>query len=171
MMKKLLIMLLPLLVLALVIGCGKKPQMEQETGPTTTTTPAESTLTVTPPENPDVGIDTLDVFNSIYFDFDKYNLRSDAQRDLQHNVEVMKHHPNWTIIIEGNCDERGTVEYNLALGEKRARAARDYLISMGVDGGRIEVISYGKEKPKALGHNEQAWAENRRDDFKRTDNY
>ncbi|MFH2056909.1 MAG: peptidoglycan-associated lipoprotein Pal, partial [bacterium] len=98
---------------------------------------------------------------------DKYNLRSDAKRDLQHNVEVMQHHADWNIMIEGHCDERGTVEYNLALGEKRARSARDYLTSMGIDGNRIQIISYGKERPVDLGHDEAAWAKNRRAEFKK----
>lgn len=166
-MKKLLIILLPLLLLALVVGCGKKPEVEQETIPTTTTPEDRDTgMDRDTLEDRDVERDPLDEFRTIYFDFDKYNLRSDAKRDLNHNVEVMQKHSDWNVLIEGHCDERGTVEYNLALGEKRARAARDYLISMGIDAARIEIISYGKERPVAMGHNEAAWAKNRRGEFK-----
>ena len=81
------------------------------------------------------------------------------------NAMVLKENSTVQIRIEGNCDERGTVEYNLALGERRASAARDYLINLGVDSDRISIISYGKERPKYPEHNEGAWSKNRRDDF------
>ncbi len=161
-MKKLLVILLPLLLLALVIGCGKKPELDQETMPIDRTTIDDSSTTTDPGTDPGVERDPLDIFKTVYFDFDKYNLRSDAKRDLQHNVEVMKKNTDWKILIAGHCDERGTVEYNLALGEKRARSARDYLTSLGIDANRIEIISYGKEKPADYGHTETAWSLNRR---------
>lgn len=101
----------------------------------------------------------------IYFDFDKYFLRSDAKDALNRNAQSLKDNPQVKIKIEGNCDERGTVEYNLALGEKRAKAAMDYLVNSGVDQSRITIISYGKERPLFPGHNEDAWSKNRRDDF------
>lgn len=105
-------------------------------------------------------------FQPIYFDFDKYNLRSDAVEGLNQNAKALMENPDTRIRIEGNCDERGTVEYNLALGEKRAMAGKDYLVKLGVSASRIDVISYGKEKPLDPGHNEAAWSKNRRDDFK-----
>jgi peptidoglycan-associated lipoprotein len=84
---------------------------------------------------------------------------------LQANVETMKAFPTADVLIEGHCDERGTVEYNLALGERRARSARDYMVSLGVSADRIQIISYGKERPVDFGHNEAAWAKNRRAEF------
>ncbi|MCX6825921.1 MAG: peptidoglycan-associated lipoprotein Pal [candidate division Zixibacteria bacterium] len=104
-------------------------------------------------------------FNSIYFDFDKYNLVNSAQNTLNANAQVLRENPSLIIRIEGNCDERGTVEYNLSLGEKRATAARKYLMDLGIADSRLQTISYGKEKPIALGHDETSWAKNRRDDF------
>jgi len=105
------------------------------------------------------------VVKPIYFDFDKYDLRQDAMRALDDNAARVKEHAQLKVRVEGNCDERGTVEYNLALGEKRARAGRDYLVSKGIPGHRLTIISYGKERPVDPGHNESAWAKNRRDDF------
>ena len=105
------------------------------------------------------------VVKTIHFDFDKYDLRPDALRVLNDNAAVIKKYSQFKVRIEGNCDERGTVEYNLALGEKRARAARDYLVSVGIPASSLRIISYGKERPIDPGHNETAWAANRRDDF------
>ncbi len=101
----------------------------------------------------------------IHFDFDKYDLRSDAVRTLGDNAGRIKEHGQFKVRVEGHCDERGTVEYNLALGEKRARAARDYLVSLGTPASRLSIISFGKERPIDPGHNEEAWAENRRAEF------
>jgi peptidoglycan-associated lipoprotein len=101
----------------------------------------------------------------IRFDFDKYDLKPEAREVLNKLGEFMKANKEATVLIEGNCDERGTVEYNLALGEKRAISAQKYLVGLGVDQGRIKTISYGKEKPLDPGNNEDAWAKNRRDHF------
>lgn len=103
--------------------------------------------------------------NPVYFDFDKYNIRPGDAEILKSNFEWFKANPNKKMRIEGNCDERGTVEYNMALGQKRADAAKAYLTNLGVDAKLLETISYGKEKPVDPGHNEAAWAKNRRDDF------
>jgi len=84
---------------------------------------------------------------------------------LQEKAEFLKNNPDIRIRIEGNCDERGTSEYNLALGERRADSAAKFLVSLGISPDRIETISYGEERPLALGHSEEAWAQNRRDDF------
>lgn len=102
---------------------------------------------------------------SIYFDYDSHMLSDSAREILQKNAEILKNNAKLNIRIEGNCDERGSDEYNLALGEKRARAAMQYLITLGTDSGRLSTISYGKEKPFETGHNDVAWALNRRDDF------
>lgn len=105
------------------------------------------------------------VLNAVYFDFDKYNIRPADAEILKSNLDWFKANPNKKVRIEGNCDERGTVEYNLALGQKRADAARTYLTNLGIDAKLLETISYGKEKPADPAHNEAAWAKNRRDDF------
>lgn len=102
---------------------------------------------------------------TVYFDFDRYNLTGEARDALQNNAEWMKANPTATVQIEGHCDERGTIEYNLALGERRANSVRDYLAQVGVDGSRFSPISYGEERPSNPGHDEGAWAENRRAEF------
>jgi len=102
------------------------------------------------------------VLKRIHFDFDKYDLRADAIRTLGDDASTMKQYAQFKVRIEGHCDERGTVEYNLALGDKRARATRDYLVSLGTPTQRLRIISYGKERPIEPGHNEDAWAANRR---------
>ncbi|MDD2539870.1 MAG: peptidoglycan-associated lipoprotein Pal [Desulfuromonadaceae bacterium] len=105
-------------------------------------------------------------FETVYFDFDKSDLRQDARDVLSKNAElILKSFPNAKIQIAGNCDERGSAEYNLALGERRAKSAQKYLITLGVKAENLSTISYGKEKPAVLGHDEAAWAKNRRDDF------
>lgn len=101
----------------------------------------------------------------IFFDYDKYNIREDAVPVLEANAQWLKKHPTVKILIEGHCDERGTEEYNLALGEKRAKSTMDYLISLGIPAERMRIISYGKSQPLDPGHNESAWAKNRRAQF------
>jgi peptidoglycan-associated lipoprotein len=101
----------------------------------------------------------------IYFDFDKSLVRAEYWHVLREKAEFLKDNPNLGIRIEGNCDERGTNEYNLALGERRAESAKRFLISLGISPDRIETISYGEERPLAVGHNEDSWAQNRRNDF------
>ncbi|MFH1293098.1 MAG: peptidoglycan-associated lipoprotein Pal [Pseudomonadota bacterium] len=102
----------------------------------------------------------------IYFDFDKSVLRPEAQAILRKKAEWLMANTKFSIVIEGNCDERGTNEYNLALGERRAITAKNFLVSMGVSMDRVSTISYGEEKPADPGHNDKAWAKNRRDEFK-----
>jgi len=101
----------------------------------------------------------------IHFDYDRYNIRLDAIPVLEANAKWLKDHPTVKILIEGHCDERGTEEYNLALGEKRAKSTMDYLVSLGISPDRIRIISYGKSQPLDPGHNEVAWAKNRRAQF------
>lgn len=105
------------------------------------------------------------VDRAIYFDFDARTLRDDARPVLQEIAQAAKAASNAHVRIEGNCDERGTTEYNLALGDQRARAAQQYLEALGVARDRIEVVSYGSERPKAQGHDESAYSQNRRDDL------
>lgn len=101
----------------------------------------------------------------IFFDFDKSEIRQDAKASLMENVRWLRDHPGAAITIEGHCDERGTSEYNLGLGERRAKATKDYLISSAIDPRRIVTVSYGKERPFVLGHDESAWKWNRRGHF------
>ena len=104
---------------------------------------------------------------TVYFDYNSYALRPDALETLRRNADKIKQVPNEVIQIEGHCDDRGTQEYNLALGERRALATREHLINLGVSGDRIITISYGEETPVALGQNEAAWSQNRRSEFNR----
>jgi peptidoglycan-associated lipoprotein len=104
-------------------------------------------------------------FKDALFDFDKFSLKPESRDILKQLAEWLTNNKNNIVLIEGNCDERGTTEYNLALGERRAKEAMKYLVELGVDGKRIKTISYGKERPLDSGHTEEAWAKNRRDHF------
>ncbi|MCZ7625864.1 MAG: peptidoglycan-associated lipoprotein Pal [candidate division NC10 bacterium] len=101
----------------------------------------------------------------IYFDYDQSAIRDDSRKLMNENVEWLRNNPAAKLTIEGHCDERGSSEYNLALGERRARATRDYLVAAGIATNRINTISYGKERPFVLGHDESAWRWNRRAHF------
>ncbi|MCM3419258.1 peptidoglycan-associated lipoprotein Pal [Sphingopyxis alaskensis] len=98
----------------------------------------------------------------IFFDFDQYNVDAQDQATLQSQAQWLQRNPAVRVTLEGHADERGTRDYNIALGERRANAAKNYLASLGIDPSRINVISYGKERPAAIGSNEEAWAQNRR---------
>jgi len=102
------------------------------------------------------------MLKDIHFDFDEYNVRPEDAEALKDNAALLMKYPSFKIQIEGHCDERGTVEYNLALGERRADSTKKYLVSLGVSPDRIATISYGEERPLDPGHNEEAWAKNRR---------
>ena len=102
------------------------------------------------------------VSDTIRFGFDQFDIDPDARRILDSQAEWLARYPNVRVTLEGHCDERGTREYNLALGDRRANAAKNYLASRGIDAGRITTISYGKERPAALGSDEASWAQNRR---------
>ena len=180
---RLLCSLLVLSLVVIVVGCKKKPPSE----PTSTTPPPVETAPPpaeevtpdegfsTPPVEPATPIEdenevirrlnAQNVLGTVYFDFDKFNLKPDALEQLKENAEWLKSNPQYRVRIEGNCDERGTVEYNLALGERRASAARDYLTQAGISTSRIVTISYGEEHPVDPGHRESAWSKNRRDNF------
>jgi peptidoglycan-associated lipoprotein len=104
-------------------------------------------------------------FEKVYFDFDKYDLTAEARDILAEHARLLKNFPNVKLLIEGHCDERGTIEYNLALGERRANAVKSYLTNYGIHPDRVYTISYGKERPVDGGHTEEAWAKNRRAAF------
>jgi peptidoglycan-associated lipoprotein len=101
----------------------------------------------------------------VYFEFNRAALTEEARMALNRNLEMLRQNPSWSIRIEGHCDERGTVEYNLALGDRRAAAVREFLIGNGVAANRVETVSYGEERPADPGHDEAAWARNRRAEF------
>jgi len=101
----------------------------------------------------------------VYFDFDSSAIRADQVERIEHNGDFLKKTPGVNIRIEGNCDPRGTKEYNLALGERRAQSAKKYLMNLGVDESRLTTVSWGEEKLLLFGHDEISWAQNRRDDF------
>lgn len=161
--------ILVLVALAAVsAGCAKKsveqPPVVQQQPPTPTPTPTPQPPKETPP-TPVPSRPTSSDFQPAFFDLDSYTLRDDARAALDQDAKLLRDNADLRITIEGHCDERGTVEYNQALGEKRAQAARDYLVAAGIDGSRFEVISYGKERPFDPGHDESAWAKNRRAHF------
>ena len=148
-------------VALLVAACETTPEE------TADTSSGETMAQVAPPP-PDTPLQEdllLNVGDRIFFDFDRSDLKSDAQDTLQRLAAWMNGKTSVTITLEGHADERGTREYNLALGERRANSARDFLIALGVDAGRLTTISYGKERPAVLGSNEDSWAQNRRDVF------
>ena len=118
-----------------------------------------------------IGSKSLDDINRdsplkpVFFALDQNEVDAAGQQVLQVNADVLKKYPTWQVTVEGHCDERGTAEYNLALGERRAVAARNYLVSLGIAADRVKTVSYGKEFPFDPGHNEAAWAKNRRAHF------
>jgi peptidoglycan-associated lipoprotein len=103
----------------------------------------------------------------VYFAYDSYTLDQQARQVLMNNADLIKQVPNDVVLIEGHCDERGTQEYNLALGSRRAEAVREYLMNLGISGDRLLTVSYGEEAPAVMGSNEAAWAKNRRCEFSR----
>ncbi|MCF8110349.1 MAG: peptidoglycan-associated lipoprotein Pal [Desulfobacteraceae bacterium] len=102
----------------------------------------------------------------VYFEFDDSSLTAEAREVLQRKVRWLREHPDACVIIEGHCDERGTDEYNLALGSRRAESVKDFLVNAGIDPSELTTISYGEERPAVKGHNEDAWAKNRRAEFR-----
>lgn len=101
----------------------------------------------------------------VYFDFDKADLKTEARAALSRHAETLREHAGLRVRLEGHCDENGSVDYNLALGDRRAEAVRSYLVNLGLDAGRFETISWGKSRPAVLGHGEEAWSRNRRCEF------
>lgn len=167
--KKLFVFVLVIAFVFAMGACSKKKTTEVETNPE----PVVETAPPPPPPVEEVEEAPVEetepmkmpVLNDVFFAFDKSNLTDESKRILADDASQLKEADQVTITIEGHCDERGTVAYNLALGERRANAAKDYLVSLGVNGSRIKTISYGEERPFDPGHNEAAWAKNRRAHF------
>lgn len=106
-----------------------------------------------------------EVLHTVYFAFDSFELSDLSLRTIQDNAAWLKAHPNLRVVVEGHCDERGTIEYNLDLGAKRARAVREHMLRLGLPASQVETITYGEERPADPGHDEAAWARNRRAEF------
>jgi peptidoglycan-associated lipoprotein len=180
------LLVLVLAALVLSAACKKKPPIARPTPPppagTTTARPpappepvVEPSPVTVPPEpaveSSDLSARSLDEINKqsplqpVFYEFDSAEMSADAQAALTKNAEVLKKNATWVVSIEGHCDERGTAEYNLALGERRALAARTYLVSLGIAPDRLRTVSYGKEFPFDPGHTETSWAKNRRAHF------
>ena len=163
--------------LSLVVGCKKTPpQTTEQAKPETPTAPPPTE--VAPPSRPaPPAVETSPLSGSLeemnqrgylkdaFFDYDKSELRDDARTALATDAEWLKKFPSTQILIEGHCDERGTSEYNMALGDRRANATKEYLASLGVDASRVKSVSYGKERPFCNDSNETCWQENRRAHF------
>ncbi|HKX04416.1 MAG TPA: peptidoglycan-associated lipoprotein Pal [Methylomirabilota bacterium] len=178
-----LLLAVPVLALSLfLVGCPKRPATTAASAPAPTgaptpsaaapsTTPSPS-MTPSPvapstaPGQPPAPSEfrATDNLKDVFFDFDKYDIRQSDAKTLDTNAAWLKSNDN-LVLIEGHCDERGTNEYNLALGERRAKATMNYLVSQGVQASRITIISYGKERPTCTEHTESCWAQNRRAHF------
>ena len=143
-------------------GCHNAAKTPENAG-TEPTPSSEAVATVTADELNDPNSPLAK--RSVYFDFDQYSVKPEYQSLLQAHADYLRSHPSRHVLIQGNTDERGGSEYNLALGQKRAEAVRRQLALVGVPESQIEAVSLGKEKPRATGHDEAAWAENRRADF------
>ncbi len=159
-----------LAVLVVVAGCSSSNK-DQSTidgyggltgGDRTSVTTADGSSVnsnVTPGTQEDLNVNVGD---RVLFGYDQHDLSADARSTIEKQAAWLKQYPNVNVTVEGHCDERGTREYNLALGEKRAMAVKNYLVSNGVEPGRLQTISYGKERPAVTGSDESAWAQNRR---------
>lgn len=178
-MKKAQYVLMLLLIASLAVSvsaCKKKkppmiepaegqPPMIEEKGPTGEVPPKEPTTLQEGEITDETIVEITRQLQPVYYDFNKSDIREDQIQALQNNARVLKQYGAANALIEGHCDERGTDEYNLALGERRAKAAKDYLVSLGISDGRMNTISYGESKPFAEGHDESAWQQNRRAHF------
>ena len=141
------------LVLAVSVGCAKK-----------TTSASEDPNVARDPKLVEAYATIED--QKVLFDFDRFDIRAEYQNTLREKADVLKRYTQLNVLIEGHCDERGTEEYNMALGERRARAAYEYLLKLGVSPNQLQMISYGKDRPAVMGGDESAWSQNRRDEFK-----
>lgn len=168
MIRKHMLWIAALVALMAIAGCGGKkattapPPTEPATNPSSQ--PAVEEATDSTPTTPSEEVAPMSISDA-YFDFDSYTLSSEAKGTLEANANELKRVTAGNITIEGHCDERGTKAYNLALGEKRANAAKEYLVALGVNASRINTVSYGKERPFDDGHDDSAWAKNRRAHF------
>ena len=159
------LIMLTLIIGMFLTGCGCFMQAQKGEQPPppppeakAVTPEAKVEVPVTPAQPPAAVV----MMKDINFDFDKYNIRTGDAAILKEDAGWFKANPGKKAKVEGHCDERGTVEYNLVLGQKRADSAKSYLVGLGIDGNLLETVSYGKERPVDPGHNEAAWAKNRR---------
>jgi peptidoglycan-associated lipoprotein len=163
-------------LLALSMACSKKPPVQTAPVPTPTPTPAPPTpVSVAPrpvpPVPPEIKVtdrtlvEISGYLKPAFFDYDRADIRPDAKDALNADGEFLRKWPTLKVTLEGHCDERGTREYNMALGQRRAAAAKEYLVSLGIDASRLATISYGKERPFCTEHNEECWQKNRRAHF------
>ena len=165
-MKKITTPLIIILSAAALASCGKKPppQLPPEPADTSSNSSGQDMGTVQTGPVKGSQEDFLATVTSdrIFFDTDRFNVDTEDQMVLQSQARWLVQNPSVRIVVEGHADERGTRDYNLALGERRANSAKNYLVSLGVAPNRIRTVSYGKERPQATGSNEAAWAQNRR---------
>jgi len=150
-----------LLSLALLAGCENGVD-DSKPLPIAHADPGAGALIGTPPAEPDLNARLVTVGNRVHFELDRYDLTPEAQATLRQQAALLQNYPQFVVTIEGHADERGTREYNLALGERRADAVRNYLMALGISPDRVAVISYGKERPECPGADEQCWSQNRR---------
>jgi len=151
-----------LAAVALVAACETAPEMDDSasgSGSASSGSSSVSSSSLQPGSQEDL---VVNVGDRVFFAFDRFDLDQSARATLEKQAAWMKTYQNVVVTIEGHCDERGTREYNIGLGERRANSAKDYLVALGVNPNRINTISYGEERPVALGSNEDAWAQNRR---------
>ena len=152
-----------------LVGCSKEepPPPTAEAQPRPAAPPPPPPAAPAPPPGPSMSQQAFQDFQNqdIFFDYDQYDLRTDARATLDRKASFLNQNSSVRSQIEGHCDERGTNEYNLALGERRANAAKQYLTTAGISAGRLSTISYGEERPLDPGRNEAAWARNRRAHF------
>ena len=146
---------------ALLAACETAPDSTATTGGDGASTSSSASSSSSLAENSPEWF-AVNVGDRVFFGFDKYDLAGEARRTLELQAAWLKKYPQYKVVVEGHADERGTREYNLALGERRANSVKDYLIALGIDPSRVETISYGKERPVALGHDEESLAKNRR---------
>jgi peptidoglycan-associated lipoprotein len=153
-----------LAAVALLAACETAPQNQAATGSTGAATATAAPATATRPGPRPGSQEELvqNVGDRVFYDYDKSELRPEARRTVERWAAWLKQYPQVTVTVEGHADERGTREYNIALGERRATAARNFLVSQGIEARRVATISYGKERPAVLGSNEAAWSQNRR---------
>jgi peptidoglycan-associated lipoprotein len=149
------------------LGCASRKQVSTTTPEPPPPAPTESEAPPPPPPPSDASSqsEVQAALRDAFFDFDDAGLRNDAKTALENNARFMEQNSGSAVVIEGHCDERGSVEYNLALGERRAKAAREFLVSYGIAASRLTTISYGKERPIDSGHDEDSWSKNRRAHF------
>ncbi len=154
-----------LVAVGLFAGCSKKTMKDTTPPPAPAPTRTETPPPPPPPPAPTPKAPERVELNDVFFDYDASGLRDDARATLTANGKQLVSAAQATVTIEGHCDERGTTDYNLALGDKRANAAKDFLVSYGVDASRLKTLSYGENRPFAMGHDEAAFSQNRRAHF------